>query len=238
MNNQNQQSNQSTVPEQPKKFTSPKPSEGGPKPKLPSWVSILIIVIAAIIVVGLVSWAGYELFKPAPSKLPEAGDVEEEEFKDWKTYQNEEYGWEVRYPGDLAYKETRKTTYWLGIREGTKPLYFWPEKELQYFEEPTPIFTIKMSKLNNKSFEEWIRDDLGFRISINLKDGLNEMKWDYKDVSINNKKWLEIDEPAHGIASIHHYISFDGTLIDVLVFRPEDLNNTLNQILSTFKFID
>ena len=72
MNNQNQE--QKTVPElTPEQKPKPKP-----KSKLPNWASILIIVIAAVIVVGLVSWAGYELFKPAPSKLPEGGEVEED----------------------------------------------------------------------------------------------------------------------------------------------------------------
>ena len=109
MANQNQQqSNQPTQPTTPQEPTAPQepiiPQQPQPKPKLPSWASILIIVIAAIIVVGLVSWAGYELFKPAPSKLPEAGDVEEDEFKDWKTYQNEKYGWEIQYPGDMLTK--------------------------------------------------------------------------------------------------------------------------------------
>lgn len=89
------------VQEQVQKQT-PEPSK---KPKLPNWASILIIVIAAIIVVGLVSWGGYELFKPTPSKLPEAGDVEEDEFKDWKTYQSEQYNIEFKYSQRLSVKE-------------------------------------------------------------------------------------------------------------------------------------
>jgi len=43
--------------------------------KLPSWASILITVIAAIIVVGLVSWGTYTLVKPSPEESPEVEEV-------------------------------------------------------------------------------------------------------------------------------------------------------------------
>ena len=92
-----------------KRFKSP-----GKKPK---WL-IPVIVIVGVIVLGLIVWGGYELFKPAPPEneggaeegdgLPEdeTADLPSEDLskEGWETYRNEEYGWEVQYPRDWTAK--------------------------------------------------------------------------------------------------------------------------------------
>lgn len=83
-----------------------KPQIKGPKPK---WL-IPVIVVAGIVVLGLIAWGGYELFKPSPPIGGPEGEEqllpgEEKEFTNWKTYRNEGYGFEVKYPGDWDYKE-------------------------------------------------------------------------------------------------------------------------------------
>jgi len=102
--------------------------------KLPSWASILITVIAAVIVVGLVSWGTYTLVKPSPEKLPEAEqqpatqppaqEQPKDEFADWKTYRNEEYGFEFKYrrkDWEVVEGEKRaevRSTKWRHLPEG------------------------------------------------------------------------------------------------------------------------
>ncbi len=67
-----------------------------------NWKYILIIVIlAAIIGGGILTWQYFETREE--TKLPEEKTSEEtakDETADWKTYRNEEYGYEVKYPTD------------------------------------------------------------------------------------------------------------------------------------------
>lgn len=73
-------------------------------------VGILVIVIFALLAVGILSWQWSDLKKvempeiKAPEEilppLPPGEEIPpEEETADWKVYRNEEYGFEVRYPG-------------------------------------------------------------------------------------------------------------------------------------------
>jgi hypothetical protein len=54
-------------------------------------IAIIIVVVLAIIGGGV--W--YVVSKNQPSSSPTG---EEDQYKDWKTYRNEEYGFEFRYP--------------------------------------------------------------------------------------------------------------------------------------------
>jgi len=97
MENQGQKHEPMTSQEQ--KFTLPKRSDGRPK-----WI-VPVIVIAGIIILGVGAWAGYNYWlKPAvpeeqPAQEQEQPTEEEiDEFADWQTYRNEEYGFEFKYP--------------------------------------------------------------------------------------------------------------------------------------------
>jgi len=64
-----------------------------------NWKYILIVLILAIIVGGgILGWI--KMQEVAPAEFPEIKKPEkiEEETADWKTYRNEEYGFEIKYP--------------------------------------------------------------------------------------------------------------------------------------------
>jgi len=71
------------------------------KKQKPKWI-VPAIIIAGIIVLGVGAWAGYNYWlKPVvPEKQPAEEQQEEEpdEFADWETHKNEEYGFELKYP--------------------------------------------------------------------------------------------------------------------------------------------
>lgn len=70
----------------------------GFKPK-PKWLAS-ILVITGIVVLGLIIWGGYKLFKPTST---------EDELKDWRTYRNEIYGFEIKYPRGWLYYESNES---------------------------------------------------------------------------------------------------------------------------------
>ena len=63
-----------------------------------NWKYILIIVILALIVIAETFYLLKQEEKIPEIKLPEK--VVKDETADWKTYRNEEYGFEIKYPED------------------------------------------------------------------------------------------------------------------------------------------
>ena len=83
-----------------------------PKDPRTNWEYILIIVTLAIIVGGGILW--FSTRQEVPIKFPEIKKPEkiiEDETANWKTYRNEEYGYELKYYKDWTYKEAGPYTY-------------------------------------------------------------------------------------------------------------------------------
>ena len=206
MNNQEQQINQTTTPEQKSK----------PKPK---WF-IPIIVIVGVIVLGLIVWGGYELFKPAPPEEP----IIEDEFKDWKTYQNEEYGWEVRYPEDWEIDDRNPDSIEIQSWETGKYIARGglPPDEAKFF--------IRIIRgLSLQEYAESKISDYSTLISRNVItfNGYESIKQVYTST---------IEGGSYILAQyiLKNDIVYDLSM--VTFSKDEDFIQIFNQILSTFKF--
>jgi len=67
-----------------------------------NWKLLLIVIILAIIVGGGALW-----YAKRPEKSYQPVEIQKPETANWKTYKNEEYGFEVSYPAEWVAKEEK-----------------------------------------------------------------------------------------------------------------------------------
>ena len=74
---------------------------------------ILIVVVLAVVVGGILAWQWLRIkeeIRPLEVKMPEEKtpeEIVEDETANWKTYRNEELGFEVKYPQQWTFKEQK-----------------------------------------------------------------------------------------------------------------------------------
>lgn len=99
------QFNQPNIPQEPQQSQPSLQPEIPQKSGLPTWASILIVVLS-ISVVGLVSYGAYRYFapQPEPAELPTAGEEEPaDQTADWQTKVTSQFS--IAYPLDWFWKE-------------------------------------------------------------------------------------------------------------------------------------
>lgn len=216
------------------------------KNKASAVVTAIIIIVVLVVVVGA-TW--YVLSKKQPSPSPGTG--EEDQYKDWKTYTNEEFGFEFKYPkewGEIVKKDYYeisdppsdyifnfdtnridarlfRISDWKNFTGGTGPGAFYTEGAKNVWE------TRKQNKSLHKNGDTCLDGEIGFISDVD-KDEITCR------VIKNGLYVFQIDK----LTKDNSYKEISSTIVtddkEITFVVPLKYKFTLNQILSTFKFID
>ena len=193
----------------------------------------ILIILIALIAGGILAW---QYLRVPEEKTPK------DETATWKTYLNDEYGFEVKYPVNITIEETNY---------GTK---FIPQEDGKYTQQPHPavFLFIHPEEVNSeKSLENLLKEKFCLKevSGLNLKQEECNVRMNYfadyleNTVIGKNIQGYLIHEQIQAYGECHYFIKEEGALVDI--FRGETglgfsscMNDPIfNQILSTFQFI-
>jgi len=207
------------------------------------WVVIILIIL---ITGGIFAWQYFGA--PEETKVLEKEAVKDEtkdETADWKTYRNEEYGFEVKYPGDWQLdlrgapssvrfdvnKDNFLTKKEFRERLGNEYTYRWHYYRWKFYDDIEIKVYVSLNELpgnvNNLDLEKWIEKRMeDYLISKNSK----------KEITVNKYKGIEVKELGYGsyrsIFLLRNSFIYNFFLD---AYHPE--MDIFNQMLSTFRFI-
>jgi len=206
-----------------------------------NWKFLSIVIILAIIVGVGALWCAKR-----PEKPYQPVEIKKSETADWKTYKNEQYGFEFKYPKDWVntvicgrYGDCEGTFCFRPGKDTCPKVYNISEKYEKFFDiEIYPI----------KSFDEYMKDVRNLFHRTDFPATFNNQLISEKELTIGGtravertiqysneetaapsfnwigKKMVEVHIPL----GTDNIIEFDGPYTEINIF---------NQILSTFRFL-
>ena len=182
-------------------------------------VKILLAVIIFVGVGTIIIGGGWlignygKVSEPVKLSQKQSVEIVEEEIKDetadWKTYRNEEYGFEIKYPNN----------YKVGPRKNLIELE--PDDYNKYC-----LITIgQHSSFKNVLFTDWHQKNMAGNQDLLIKE--------------ENKNQMLKTVEADGIQTLTNYTYFTNEKTAVYLSCNKDKDNSIyDQILSTFRFIE
>lgn len=193
-------------------------------------IAVIFLVAGYLYLTGKIKLNNEQIEVEKIAETTQENEVTETKTSDWKTYRNEEYGFEFKYPSDISFSEGK----------GDGELRFW----------------VGYGKFENNGEKA---ENVGIHVFDNLKDLSTEDFLTYLEENENWRKWssalqknglsaVKIEgRPSIGIETGTPYditdvyfknkffiykISYDR------IIGLDELENTFNQILNTFKFTE
>lgn len=185
---------------------------------------IIILIVVAILAGGILAWQCGWISKtptPTPTSTPTPTPTPTstpDETADWKTYTNEEYGFEVKYPDSWIIDEKTYNT--------VKPLYVLSLSNKQKFK--TGRIEIDIQSTTYPSILSWAKEAHG-------PHGLQEVKVGKEEIL--GQQFIEKKKIFTGLLK-------NNFLYQIILFgeieepKKSEIETVYNQILSTFKFLD
>jgi len=193
-----------------------------------NWKFVAIVVVLAVIVGGgILFWIKRtEIPSVEFPEIKKPEKIVEDETASWKTYRNEEYGYEIRYPSE-----------WIIIKEDPKFVVFADEEE-------TKIQKEKQAGEIRCSAGVWLYDnDEGLSLYDWVVNKWGEPEKRYlgkiSKVEINNLEGIKYEFESMGLET-NVLFSKNNKVIDIQTTFDgcTDLQTIFNQMLSTFRFIE
>jgi len=225
-----------------------------PKKKTP-WllISIIVLLLSAIGVLGYkyyeLQQKVYELQQPAPKPSPQlvvsspspvvSSNTEADSMEGWKTYNNKEYKYSIKYPDNWTIKETSETSTTELFEPGTELKYIGLSSPKDDFYLGFGIRYLNQDKVRLTSRTGVAAGDLVDGTTFTLGEyqiPVQHLVWEgkVKDIlgkhtTINNNYNVYL-EFSYFTESVDDHLKID------LIKTPE--YQLVKQILSTFKFIN
>ena len=174
--------------------------------KIPTPIAIIVVVLCVIIVGGFITWQYFG--------IPEEGEkiseeiTLEDETADWKTYRNEEYGFEMKYP---------------------KSWYVYTPKQ-----EPPGLAISMISTFSQEIYENYV--EVGDRSPLQILDNLGMIRLTYLiDESLDEALNLIIEDSR--LITIEE-INIEGERGYKIYFFEEVEEMEVEGVLITYLFSD
>lgn len=207
-----------------------------------SKVTILIFIIVVILSgAGVWKWKNKPLFEPkeqTQNNQDQSEPTQETSIdtSNWKTYRNEKYGFEVKYPEDWEYDEYDGTSFFpQNLKEAIKDSISKESKEL--IDSTTGDYLLNISVYNNmkkyySTVEEWRDTSINNAVNDNRKYFIESFSFSKNVLVFPGQKYT--DGTSRFSTSYFLFNKDDG--YEITADYSKKSNDLAEKILSTLKF--